>query len=576
MIVLPDLFTISIFILIILLLTMIAYILPKVLGSIVEIITSIAILIYLFVVFPFSEAMFLMSISAATYASFGMLLNRDNRKARQQLMEKLREKSHQNIDQKRDLRRFWLDVLLTLFVSAGAIIFLIFAPETYGLLKLFIIFALISISEQTIERIDHFFSTSLYWLPEEERLIVISLFQSRDYPLGDLKDVTRESAPDLLRLHPLFTFLSENRDYTQSFQAVLRLSFPGENVYFSPVDIDVWEKTFKVFIVESEEVVTDVLPIWHPKVLKRLFWKGYFAITVKGISAYTSLILLLVWLNVPSYVMVGFVVLWLSFNLYVSDRVLIAGTDAVEMEDGEVFNRARQIFKKAGIPRTKLYMIDSPTYNGLATGMNISKGTVMLTKATMGLPIDAVEAILAHEAVHIKNRDMLMNQIARILFIGSVVGAVYLFYDQLVVLAERPLILIPLFYVLMMSFPIYLSFVSQWMEMHADHLGSKLIFGGNKQMENGIRLLGNAQDQSLDKTFEYRMSEGKPLKNIASIERDKWFFRMIEFQFQAHPPLYFRIKCLSNHLSWKEMRNTWFMNRIKESLPDFLRKNKGE
>jgi len=283
--------------------------------------------------------MMYMSTSAATYASFGTLLNSEKRKARQQIKVKIGRTKHQKIDQERDLKRFWADFLLTLFVSGGAITFLIFAPETYVLLKFFIIFALITILEQTVERLGNFFSTSLYLFPKEERLIIISLFQSRDYPLDDMKEVTRESAPDLLKLHPLFTFLSENKDYTESFQAVLKLSFPGEHVYFSPIDITTWEKVFNEFVVEQEKEVTHVLPIWHPKLLKRLFWKGYFAVTVKGISAYTGIVLILAWLDVPVYIMMAFVTLWLLFNLYVSDRVLIAGTDAVEMEDGEVFSR---------------------------------------------------------------------------------------------------------------------------------------------------------------------------------------------------------------------------------------------
>src|SRR5699024_3373098 len=119
--------------------------------------------------------------------------------------------------------------------------------------------------------------------------------------------------------------------------------------------------------------------------LKRLVWKGYFAVTVKGISAYTGLILVLTWLDVPSYLMVGFVILWWLLNLYVSDRVLLAGTDALEMEDENILARANVIFSKAGVPNTKLYMVDSPIHNGLATGMNIGRGTVMLTKATTEL-----------------------------------------------------------------------------------------------------------------------------------------------------------------------------------------------
>lgn len=568
----PDILTILIFIFIAILIAVTGFFLPKVTGAVVEILLSIAALIYLFVVFSFTEAMMLMSLSAATYGSFGMFLDRNKRKKGQQLKEELKELDYEIISQEKDHKRILADLLMTVFVSIGALLFLIFAPETYALLKLFASLALITILAQTVERLGNFFSTTLYWLPDTERLVIISIFQSRDFPMTDVKDVTRESAPDLLRLHPLFTFLSANQDYTHSFHAVLRLSFPGENIYFTPIHIARWQETLNEFADEHVEEVAKVLPLWHPKVLKRLFWKGYFAITVKGISAYTGLILILVWLEVSSYVMIGFVFLWLLFNLYISDRVLVAGTDAIEMKSGEIFRCAQQIFIKAGVPNTKLYMVDSPIYNGLATGMNIGRGTVMLTKATMELPLEAIEAIVAHEAIHIKKRDVLVNQIARMLFFGMIALIVYLFYDHIVLLADQPFILVPLLYLLMMSFPVFLSFVAQWTEVRADYFGAKLLVGGSAQMEGGLRELGNAQDQSLNKTFEYSMNDVKPMKNKASIERDNWFFRFIEFQFQAHPPLYFRIKSLTSKLSWKKTKREWLVARVKESLPDFFRK----
>lgn len=568
----PDVLTILIFIFIAILIAVIGFLLPKTMGGIVEILLSATTLVYLFIVFSFTEMMMLMSLSAAAYASFGTFLERSKRKKSQQLKEELKELNYEIIHQEKDRKRILVDFLLAVFVSIGALVFLIFAPETYALLKLFTSLALITILAQTVERLGNFFSTTLYWLPDEERLIIISIFQSRDFPMTDVKDVTRESAPDLLRLHPLFTFLSANQDYTHSFHAVLRLSFPGENIYFTPTHIARWQETFNEFADEHVEEVAKVLPLWHPKVLKRLFWKGYFAITVKGISAYTGLILILVWLEVPSYVMIGFVLLWLLFNLYISDRVLIAGTDATEMKEGEIYRRAQQIFSKAGISHTKLYMIDSPIHNGLATGMNIGRGTIMLTKATMELSLEAVEAILAHEAIHVKNRDVLMNQIARMLFFGLIALIVYLFYDQIVLLADQPFILVPLLYLLMISFPTFLSFVAQWTEVRADYFGAKLLIGESAQMENGLRELGNAQDQSLNKTFEYSMNDAKPMKNKPSIERDNWFFRFIEFQFQVHPPLYFRIKCLSQNSTWKSIRKEWLTARVKESLPDFTRK----
>src|SRR5699024_12028285 len=110
-------------------------------------------------------------------------------------------------------------------------------------------------------------------------------------------------------------------------------------------------------------------------------------------------------------------------------------------------------------PNTKLYRIDSPVYNGVATGMNIGRGTVMLTKATMELPLNAVEAILAHETIHIKKRDVLTNQIARMVFFGLIAAVVYLLYDQIILLSAPVSFIIHVYYILFILFLIFFVFV---------------------------------------------------------------------------------------------------------------------
>lgn len=104
-----------------------------------------------------------------------------------------------------------------------------------------------------------------------------------------------------------------------------------------------------------------------------------------------------------------------GFEFLRFDRVLIAATDAEPITEGEIFERAQTIFRKAGIPHTRLFSVDSPDYNGFAVGMNIGRGAIMLTTATLQLPSPSVEAILAHEAAHIRKRDVLTNQLARFL-----------------------------------------------------------------------------------------------------------------------------------------------------------------
>jgi heat shock protein HtpX len=86
--------------------------------------------------------------------------------------------------------------------------------------------------------------------------------------------------------------------------------------------------------------------------------------------------------------------------------LLITASDAINVTEGELYIIAQEIFSRAGNRETKLYLIDSPVYNRLATGMNIGKGTIMLTTATAKLSKSAVEAILAHKAIHTKKRDV--------------------------------------------------------------------------------------------------------------------------------------------------------------------------
>lgn len=573
----PSVFAILAIVLYVLLMLMMAVLLPKKVAVIVECILLIAVLAYLFIFLSYGQAMVLLSFGATAYASFGLIIDRGKREKYLEVKRRLDDVDYIEMSMGKEMKRLAVDVILTGAVCSGAVLFLLFAPETYTVLKMFIGFMLITFFAKTVERVGNFSSSRVFWVPTEERLIILSQFQSRELPIQDLKQMSVESSPDLLKLHPLFTFLSSNQDYTSSFQRVLKLSFPGENIYLTPNEIETWQELFSEYVDHSNQQKENlVLPVWHPTVLKRLLLKGYFASTVKGISAYTGLLFLLLWIGAPTWAMILFVLLWWGVNIYFSDKVLIAASDAEAVTSGYLYERAQAIFAKAGVGGTKLYLVDSPIYNGFATGMNIGRGTVVLTSATLQLPNNAVDAILAHEAMHLKKRDILTIQLARFVYFGVLAASVYLFFDELQVLADHILLFTLLVYLIMFLFPIYLSFVSQWTEVRADYLGGELLAGGRKQMAEGLTALLNAQEQDLDKQFEYSVT----LNNKSSMKklrpntnRDSWFWRFLEFQFQAHPPMYWRIMTLTKQGEWSKARKRWVINRFTESLPDFLRKN---
>lgn len=548
----------------------ISSLLPKKIGDPVEVILVVGVIFFLFYSVSFSEATIVYTGGAVAYVILSTMYNRDKRTQLTKLTSDLQTAEAVLIPQEKQPIRLCADVVLTLSVAAGAVMFYLFAPDTYSLLKLIVLMWLIKVGLQTIERVGNFFTTKIYYIEEEERLIFLSLFQSRDFPVRDVKEVSHHSAPDLLRLHPLFTFISANEDYTLSFHDVIKLSFPGEHIFLTVDEFEKWYTIFQSFVTKDEQEFTDkrteVLPLWHPENMKRLFWKGYFAVTVKGISAYTGLLVGLIFLNVPAFVIVIFVFGWWLVNLYVSDRVLVASTDAVEVTEGNLYDRAQAILRRAGIERTKLYVIDSPIHNGLATGMNIGRGTIMVTTATTELSDEAVDAILAHEAIHIKKRDVLVNQIARMLFFGFLALLVHLFYEQVLLLADNLFLFIPVIYVLMILFPLYLSFVAQWTEVRADYLGAQLLLGGHEQMSSGLRELGEAIDEAHFKTRKYNMNEEKS-DYVPSDQRPIWLFRALEFQMMPHPPLYFRIKNVLLEAGWGQSRWNWMKMRVRESIP---------
>ena len=554
------------------LIAFIPFLFKKLIGNIIEITLIIVSLAYLFIAYPFTEAIMLFSLMAMMYGNLGVIFNKNKRNKRYQLKQELADCNYSIINQEKDIKRISVDVILAVVISAGAIVFLLFAPQIYSVLKFLIGIGLITLITQLIARVGNALFTKVYWLPQQERLIILSTFESRDLPVNDLEEVQVESSPDLLKLHPLFTFLSENQDYTTSFHQVLRLSFPSENIYFTPNNVRAWQNIFIDYVDDEEKQEKHVLPLWHPKNLKRLFWKGYFAMTVKGISAYTGLLFILIWLDVPSYIMITFVLMWWLFNLYVSDRLLIAGTDAVELTEGHLYNEAQELFRRAGIPNIKLFLIDSPVHNGLANGMNIGRGTIMLTTSTTQLSLESIQAILAHEIIHIKKRDVLINQITRLVMFLLLGLIIYVFFDYITLLAENMVLFIITIYITMTVLPIYLSFVAQLTEVRADFLGGRLLVGGTRQMAEGLKELGLALDAARDKKFQYSITDEKPMKETSNTARDNWFFRFIEFQFQAHPPLYWRIKTLYSSLSWCQMVTAWLGGRIKESIPDWGRR----
>lgn len=195
------------------------------------------------------------------------------------------------------------------------------------------------------------------------------------------------------------------------------------------------------------------------KNVKRLLGKLYFAASVKGVSAYALLVLALYALHASPWVMAVAVILYWVFNMYMSDRVLRAAMDAKSCHHPHVQAAADKIFRSAGISHVRIYETESDDYNGMAVGMNVGRSMVILTSATLTLPQRVIEGILAHEAIHIKKRDVLSSQLLRFLYLGAVVG-IFLLFEQHITHPEAHKIALWAFIMaIIILFQLYQSFV---------------------------------------------------------------------------------------------------------------------
>ncbi|MGH7560927.1 MAG: zinc metalloprotease HtpX [Gemmatimonadales bacterium] len=86
----------------------------------------------------------------------------------------------------------------------------------------------------------------------------------------------------------------------------------------------------------------------------------------------------------------------------------------------QLFALVDRLRQQAGLPMPTLAVTEQEQPNAFATGRSPERAVVAVTRGLLHfLPIDEVEAVIAHELAHIKNRDMLIATVA-----AGIAGAV--------------------------------------------------------------------------------------------------------------------------------------------------------
>ncbi len=114
-----------------------------------------------------------------------------------------------------------------------------------------------------------------------------------------------------------------------------------------------------------------------------------------------------------------------------SDKLVIATTGARELKDAEapdLHNIIENLAITAGLPKPRIYIVQTAQPNAFATGRNPEHAMVAVTTGLLErMNRTELEGILAHEMSHIGNRDMLVSTVAVVL-----VGVIQLMADMFI------------------------------------------------------------------------------------------------------------------------------------------------
>ena len=109
-------------------------------------------------------------------------------------------------------------------------------------------------------------------------------------------------------------------------------------------------------------------------------------------------------------ILLGVSLLWTAVALRQGDRIVLRLTGAAEVSPGDepvLHNVVEEMAIAAGIPKPRVFLIETDAMNAFATGLSTRRSAIGITRGLLDtLDRDELQGVVGHEMGHIVNLDM--------------------------------------------------------------------------------------------------------------------------------------------------------------------------
>ena len=150
---------------------------------------------------------------------------------------------------------------------------------------------------------------------------------------------------------------------------------------------------------------------------------------------YVAFVGLLFWAGIPFIAIIIMALIMVAFQYFMSDRIVLWSTHAKEVtpqQEPKIHGIIDRLVVTANMHKPKIAIMETHIPNAFATGRNPKKAVVAITRGLMARLDDReLEAVLAHELTHVKNRDVMVITWASIIVIAAAFLMRILFWSSL-------------------------------------------------------------------------------------------------------------------------------------------------